>query len=84
MRGLPQIFVGETFIGGYDSLKKLQKFKKLGPMILEALGYDTWPCKLCEKEARNSRKANYIQSSRDYNEKQYLRAHLMPERHLLL
>ena len=83
MRGLPQIFIGETFIGGYDSLKKLHKFKKLGPMILESLGYDTWQCKLCEKEAKDSKKVNYVQSSRDYHEKQYLRTHLMPEHHLL-
>ena len=78
MRGLPQIFIGETFLGGYDSLKKLYKFKKLGPMILESLGYDTWPCKLCEQERRDSGKKGFVQNSREYEDKEFLRSHLYP------
>ena len=47
MRGLPQIFIGETFIGGFDAIKKLKKFKKLGPMILQVLTLTTLFYKLC-------------------------------------
>ena len=73
MRGLPQVFIGETFLGGLDALKKLKKFKRVGPMILEAIGYTKWPCKLCEMEDHKIRN-NKLKSDR----KKFMRNALFP------
>ena len=75
--GLPQIFIGETFIGGYDSLKKLKKFKKLSPMILDAMGFNTVPCKMCQNDHQDSLHSS-VETSRKMHGKARLRAQMYP------
>lgn len=50
---LPQIFIDEVLIGGYDEVRALHKFKKLGRQILAAVGFDNLPCKICKKSGMN-------------------------------